>query len=195
MYQIIMNENTLFFDNVSDIIELIKKESTNIFYKIINNNKIMINNILVCNTKFICHRINKSEELKNINNNFGIEIDLRDDHKSNKIILAHDPFVDGEDFENYLINYNHNLLVLNIKSERIEIECIQLMNKYNIKNYFFIDSTFPMINLLNKKYSNKKFASRYSEYECIEFTENIKDMIEWIWIDCFTYLPLYKNIF
>ena len=52
-----------------------------------------------------------------------------------------------------------------------------------------------MINLLNKNYSNNKFASRYSEYECIEYTENIKDLIEWVWVDCFTCFPLNKNIY
>ena len=134
-------------------------------------------------------------ELKKIDHNFGVELDIRDDHKTGKLILAHDPFVDGEDFENYLQNYSHNTLILNIKSERVELKCLILLEKYNINNYFFLDSSFPMINLLNKKFNNNNIASRYSEYECLEFTENIKDLITWIWIDCFTILPLNKEIF
>ena len=50
-----------------------------------------------------------------------------------------------------------------------------------------------MINLLNTKYTNNNVASRYSEYECLEFTENIQNLIQWIWIDCFTYLPLDRH--
>ena len=180
---------------ISNIIKIIKNNPKQNYYKIIDGKKIKINNKFVLNTQFICHRINKLEELENIDKIFGIEIDIRDDHKTTQLILAHDPYVNGEFFETYLNKYNHNTLILNIKSERIEIECLEILKKYNITNYFFLDSSFPMINLLNKKYSNKNIASRFSEYECLEFTKNIKDMIEWIWIDCFNYLPLDKNIY
>jgi hypothetical protein len=195
MYKIKSKNNIFFFDNICDIILLIKAQPENTYYKFINNNKIKINNEFVINTQFICHRINNINELKKIDAIFGVEVDLRDDHKTNKIILAHDPFVDGENFEEYLKNYKNNTLILNIKSERIEIECLELMKRYNMTNYFFLDSSFPMVNLVNKKYNNNNFASRYSEYECIEFTEKIKDMVKWIWIDCFNYLPLTKDIY
>jgi hypothetical protein len=195
MYKIITDDKILEFNNIEDIIILIKTYQNKTFYKVINKEKIKINNNVAINTQFICHRINEINELNKINNMFGVEIDLRDDHKSKKIILAHEPYADGDNFEDFLKNYSHNTLILNIKSERIEIECLQLMKKYKITNYFFLDSSFPMINLINKKYFNNKFASRYSEYECLEFTDKIKDMIEWIWIDCFTYLPMDKNIY
>jgi len=179
---------------IKEIIDIIKQNPKKKYFKIINDEEIEINNILVCNTTFICHRINKLEELKKIDVNFGVELDIRDDHKTGKLILAHDPFMDGENFENYLQNYSHNTLILNIKSERVELECLKLLEKYNINNYFFLDSSFPMINLLNKKFNNNNIASRYSEYECLEFTENIKDLITWLWIDCFTILPLNNKI-
>jgi hypothetical protein len=178
---------------IKNLISLIKKESYKKYYKFIDNNKILINNDIVCQTEFICHRINKLDELIKIDKSFGIELDIRDDHKTGNLILAHDPFIEGEYFEEYLQSYNHSTLILNIKSERIELKCLELLEKYNITNYFFLDSSFPMIYLLNKKYSNNKIASRYSEFEPIEFSEKIKDMIEWIWVDCFTYLPLNKD--
>ena len=197
MYKFIIKEdngNLIEEREIKEIIDLIKQNPNKKYFKIINNQEIEINNSLVCNTTFICHRINKLEELKKIDINFGVELDIRDDHKTGKLILAHDPFVDGEDFENYLQNYKHNTLILNIKSERVELGCLKLLEKFNINNYFFLDSSFPMINLLNKKFNNNKIASRYSEHECLEFTENIKDLISWIWIDCFTILPLNKEI-
>ena len=49
---------------------------------------------------YIAHRINTISELKKIPVNYGIEIDLRDFKK--KIILNHDPFQDGEDFEEFI---------------------------------------------------------------------------------------------
>ena len=67
---------------------------------------------------FYCHRINTIEELKKIPTKYGIEIDLRD--KENKIILVHDPFLDGEDFEEFLKYFNHQSIILNIKSEAFE---------------------------------------------------------------------------
>jgi len=194
-YTILDDTNIEYKLNIIQIINLIKKNKNKNYFKILNSQKILINNNLVCNTLFICHRINKIQELLQIDNSFGIELDIRDDHKTGELILAHDPFSDGENFNKYLQNYNHNTLILNIKSERVELNCIKLMEKYNIDNYFFLDSSFPMINLINKQFLNNKFASRYSEYECLEFTENIKNLIQWIWIDCFTYLPLDQQIF
>jgi hypothetical protein len=120
--------------------------------------------------------------LKNINIQFGIELDLRDDHKTGKIILSHDPFLDGEYFEDYLKEYNHNTLILNIKYERIEIDCLKLLEKYNISNYFFLDSSFPMIYLLHKTYKNNKIACRFSEFE------NIKNFLDINFTSIFLYL-------
>lgn len=193
-YKIGYNE-TIFEGSISEIIDLIKKNPFEKYYKFINDNPILINNEVVCKTQFICHRINTIKELSDINNIFGVELDIRDDHKSGELILAHDPFVDGDNFDNYLSKYHHNTLILNIKSERVEVRCLSLLEKYNITNYFFLDSSFPMIYLLNKKYTNNNIASRYSEYECFEFTENIQNMVQWIWIDCFTQLPLDNHIY
>ena len=165
MYKLI--ENSILNKNftIKEIIELIKQNPNKKYFKIINDEEIEINNKFVCNTLFICHRINKLEELYKIDSNFGVELDIRDDHKTGKLILAHDPYVNGEKFENYLQKYNHNTLILNIKSECVELECLKLLEKYNINNYFFLDSSFPMINLLNKRFNNNNIASRYSEYE------------------------------
>ena len=69
--------------------------------------------------KFCAHRINTIEELKNIDTKYGIEIDLRD--HNNDIYLQHDPYVKdtATKFSDLLKHYNHNFIILNIKSERI----------------------------------------------------------------------------
>lgn len=185
---------TYSFNDISELIAFIKSKPTETYYKIISDKKIKINNDFVLSTQFICHRINKIEELKLINEQFGVELDVRD-NQNNELILAHDPYVNGDNFEDYLKKYKHKTLILNIKSERTELKCLELLEKYNITNYFFLDSSFPMIYLLNTKYNNSKIASRYSEYEILDSTINIKNFIEWIWIDCFTKLPIDKNIY
>lgn len=195
IYKIYEEESNIYYElTISEIIYLIKVNKKNTFYKFVNNNKIKINNDIVLKTEFICHRINTVNKLKNINKNFGVEIDLRDDHKSGKLILAHEPFVGGEYFDDYLKEYNHKILILNIKSERIEIECLKLLEKYNINHYFFLDSSFPMIYLLNKDYNNQNIACRFSEFEPLNYDIILNNnMYKYLWIDCFTKFPLNKE--
>lgn len=142
--------------------------------------------------EFIAHRVNTIEELKQIPKEYGVELDLRD--YGNRLILAHDPFVDGEDFEEYLKYYNHGTMILNIKSERIEDKVLELLEKYNIKKYFFLDSSFPMIYLLSKN-GEKNIALRFSEFEGIDTILNMKGKVAWIWVDCFSKLPINKDNF
>ena len=137
--------------------------------------------------EFISHRINTIDELKNTPSDCGVEIDIRDN--DGRLILAHDPFKPGEDFENYLNQYNHGTMILNIKSERIEHKVLQLIKKYKIKNYFFLDSSFPMIYLLSKEGENN-IALRFSEYEGLDTILNMKGLVKWVWVDCFSRLPI-----
>jgi len=140
--------------------------------------------------EYIAHRINTIDELKNIPKEFGVELDLRD--HEDRLILQHDPFKDGEDFEEYLKHYNHGTMILNIKSERIEYQVLKLLKKYNIKKYFFLDSSFPMIFLLSKE-GEKNIALRFSECEGIDTILNMQGKVKWIWVDCFTKLPIDKE--
>lgn len=140
--------------------------------------------------EFISHRINTIQELHNIPHNNGVEIDIRD--FQDRLILQHDPFKDGEDFEEYLKHYNHGTMILNIKSERIEFNVLKLLKKYGIKKYFFLDSSFPMIvSLIN--IGESKIALRFSEFETLDNILKLKTKIDWVWIDCFTKLPINKE--
>ena len=122
---------------------------------------------------------------------YGVEVDLRD--FGEKLVLQHDPFKDGESFEEYLKNYNHGTMILNIKSEGIEIKVLELIKQYNVKSYFFLDCSFPMINLLSSK-GERNIALRFSEFEGIDTISLMSKKIEWIWVDCFTKLPIsFKN--
>ena len=137
--------------------------------------------------EYIAHRINTIEELKQIPFEYGVELDLRD--YGDRLILQHDPFKDGEDFEEYLKYYNHGTMILNIKSERIEHKVLELIKKYDIKKYFFLDSSFPMIYQLSKN-GERNIALRFSEFEGLDTILNMKDKVEWIWVDCFSKLPI-----
>lgn len=143
--------------------------------------------------EFISHRVNKKEELINLPSEYGVEIDLRDD-LTGRIYMEHDPFKDGENFEEYLKSYQHGTMILNVKSERIEHKILELLRKYNIKDYFFLDSTFPMIKLLSEN-GERKIAIRYSEFEGMDTVRVMAGKIDWIWVDCFTKLPIDDEIY
>ena len=143
--------------------------------------------------EFIAHRINTVAELKKLPTEYGVELDLRDD-LNGRIYIQHNPFEPGEDFEQYLDNYHHGTMILNIKSERIELRILELLLKYGISTYFFLDSSFPMIYLLSKQ-GEKKIALRVSELEGMDTARNMAGKINWVWLDCFTKIPINKEEF
>ena len=142
--------------------------------------------------KYIVHRVNNSSLLKQIPKEYGVELDLRD--YENELVLQHDPFKSGEKFEKYLECYNHSFMILNIKSEGIETRVSGLLKKYNIKKYFFLDSSIPMIIKLIKN-GEKNIAVRFSEYEKINTVLSFSGKVNWVWVDCFEKIPLDNKTF
>ncbi len=142
--------------------------------------------------EFIAHRINTIEELKKLPEIYGVELDVRD--CGNDLIIVHNPFENGENFEEYLKHYHHGTMIVNVKSERIEHRIIELLQKYNIKNYFFLDSSIPMIYLLSNL-GNTNSAVRFSEIEPVELALAMKGRAKWVWVDCFSKLPINSDNF
>lgn len=141
--------------------------------------------------EFIAHRINTVEDLRNLPIEYGVELDLRDS-LNGRIYIQHNPFEEGEDFEDYLKEYHHGTMILNVKSERIELKIFELLPKYDVKTYFFLDSSFPMIYLLTKD-GEKNVALRISEFEGLDTARLMKGKCDWIWVDCFTKIPIGKQ--
>ena len=139
---------------------------------------------------YIAHRVNTIKELLKTPVEYGVEVDLRD--YEDRLILQHDPFKKGEDFEEYLKHYNHGTIILNIKSEGIEYQVLELLKKYTVNNYFFLDSSFPMINSLSSK-GEKNIALRFSEFEGIDTIRLMSQKVDWILVDFFSKLPITSN--
>ena len=157
----------------------------------------------------IKHRVNTLKDLKLVREDQGAEIDIR--YHEDQLILHHDPFSHHKNkcllLEEFLSNWESSgPLILNIKTEGIEEKCIALMNKFNLSNWFFLDISMPYFvkfcNIaLNKNiegFSKKNLAVRFSEYEPIEYALSFSNKAGWIWVDCFSMLPLdedtYKKI-
>ena len=139
--------------------------------------------------KIIAHRINTISELKKIPSSYGVEIDVRSNN--NKLILNHDPFREGEELSDWLNFYYHSLLIINVKEEGLERHIHKLLKKFNIKNFFFLDQSFPFL-IKYLKFLSKKTAVRFSEYESLETVLNLKKKVNWVWVDCFSKKPISK---
>ncbi len=135
----------------------------------------------------ILHRVNTKDDLLKIPKEFGVEVDIRT--KGNQLIMHHDPFKDGEDFEDWLEVYQHGILILNVKEEGLEDRLIELMGKYNIDDYFFLDQSFPFL-IKTAKNNEKRCAVRVSEFESIDTVITLANKVDWVWVDCFTHFPL-----
>jgi hypothetical protein len=135
----------------------------------------------------IAHRVNTIEQLEATPVEYGVEIDLRD--RGDRLILQHDPFQDGVDFAHWLEHYRHRLIILNVKSERIEHRTLELVQAAGVEEFFFLDSSFPMIRLLADR-GERRIAVRFSELEPVESALALAGRIDWVWVDCFTRMPL-----
>ena len=149
----------------------------------------------------IKHRVNSINELYGLSPKWGIEVDVR--YHENELILHHDPFNhhvnNFERFENLLkVWKNTGPMILNIKSEGLENSCIELMQKYGVKNWFFLDMSMPYFvkySNYNRKneipyFSSENLAVRFSDKEPIEYALSFSSKVRWVWVDCFESFPL-----
>jgi hypothetical protein len=138
----------------------------------------------------IIHRVNNVKKLISTPNHFGAEIDIRT--YGSKIILNHDPFKKGENFEDFLTEYKHGTLILNIKEDGIEDEVLNKVKKAKIKSFFLLDVEFPYIYKSIKK-KERNISIRFSEKETIETAKIMVNKFKWLWIDTVTKLPITKD--
>jgi hypothetical protein len=141
--------------------------------------------------EIVIHRVNERDRLRDLPRHFGAEIDLRADGST--LILNHDPFKGGERFIDWLENYEHGLLVLNIKEAGIESEVIRLVEARGVQRFFLLDVEFPYLYRASRA-GERRIASRYSEDEAIETTINYRGKVDWVWIDTNTRLPLTPEV-
>lgn len=138
----------------------------------------------------IAHRCNTCLELKNTPREWGVEVDIRS--YGQRLIVHHEPFVDGENFEDWLAAYHHGTLVLNVKEEGLEARLIEMMKSKGLEDYFFLDQSFPFL-VKWALVGEKRLAVRVSEFESIETALNLAGKIDWVWVDCFTRFSLTKQ--
>ena len=138
------------------------------------------------------HKVNTVDHLGRVSPDRGVEIDIRD--YDGELRLVHDPFLAGERLEDLLAAYRHRLLIFNVKCDGLAERIIDLTETYRVRDYFFLDLANPaMINLVRQGF--RQIAVRYSEYEPLEFALGFAGKVDWVWVDCFTRLPLDRETY
>lgn len=135
----------------------------------------------------VSHRRNTVEQLRATPHQFGVEVDIRSE--GGRLVIHHDAFAEGEDFERWLENYRHRLLILNVKEEGLEQRLLALMAEKNIDDFFFLDQSFPFL-VKTARAGEKRCAVRVSEFESIGTAEALAGLVSWVWVDCFTRFPV-----
>ena len=135
-------------------------------------------------TIYIAHRQNKLKNLKSLLDDDvrGVEIDLRSN--GNKIIISHDPFLNGLDFEKNIKKLKNFFLIIDVKSTGFSEKVLKILNKEKIK-FLFLNLIGSEQNYLIKKKYSKNLFLRFSSIEKPDLS--IKDFkrIKWIWFDFF----------
>lgn len=137
--------------------------------------------------QIIAHRRNTVDELKQTPREFGVEIDLRSFGVD--LVVHHEPFSDAVSFEDWLKHFRHKTLILNVKEEGLEGACLECMAAHKIEDFFFLDQSFPFL-VKTSRAGERRCAVRVSEFESMETALSLAGKVDWIWVDCFSKLPL-----
>lgn len=137
--------------------------------------------------QIICHRVNTLEQLAETPPHYGIEFDVREGPMG--IVVTHDPWTPGVDFQTFLTHCHHAFYIVNIKCERIEFQVLQQLAEAKIATFLLLDCSFPMIVTLARQ-GERRIAIRLSEYESIQSVISMAGLIDWVWVDVFSRIPV-----
>ena len=140
--------------------------------------------------QIIRHRRNAIAELAATPLSLGIEVDIRS--FGDRLVTHHDPFVEGDAFEEWLGSYRHGTLILNVKEEGLEDRLLDLMRRHGIDDFFFLDQSFPFL-VRTARRGESRCAVRVSEFESVDTALGLGGMVDWVWVDCFSRFPLNRE--
>ncbi len=138
--------------------------------------------------ELIAHRVNTIDGLHEIPQHLGTEIDIR--AWGSELILNHEPQENGDRLVDYLDEYVHGTLILNVKETGIEDQVLKLVRERSeISSYFLLDVEFPYLFKATSR-GEKAVSVRFSEAEPIESVEPFVESANWVWIDTITRMPV-----
>jgi hypothetical protein len=133
------------------------------------------------------HRVNTLAHLRRVPPTRGIEVDVRD--YAGELRLVHDPLQSGERLADLLAAFRHAFIIFNVKCDGLEDRILALAAQHGLGNFFLLDVANPTLIKLARR-GERRVAVRFSEYEPLEFALAFAGLVDWVWVDCFTRLPL-----
>ncbi|NYJ04627.1 hypothetical protein [Petropleomorpha daqingensis] len=134
-------------------------------------------------TLLVAHRRNLPAELAETPTAYGIEMDIRS--QGDRLVVTHEPFDQGVDFEEWLDAYAHAFLVANVKEEGLEQRVESALAARGIEEWAYLDQSFPfMIKTLRR--GEDRCMVRVSEYESVRTALATQPRPRWVWLDSFT---------
>jgi len=148
--------------------------------------------------QLIKHRINRIADLDTVDLEWGVEVDLRSDlSQPGKLVLHHEPWKNGDDFQQWLERFCElkirGPIILNTKEDGLESQIINCMEQFELSNWFFLDTALPTLVKWTIQKGEKRFAIRFSSYEPLELVQNFSGKAQWVWVDCFAGVPVGLN--
>jgi hypothetical protein len=134
-------------------------------------------------TLICAHRVNEPDALREVPTNLGVEIDLHAD--GDRLVLVHDAFSTGPDFETWLVGYRHRFIVLNTKEEGLEQRITGILQERGITEWAFLDQSFPFL-VRSLRAGETRTMVRISEYESVATALALTPRPDWVWVDSFT---------
>ena len=134
-------------------------------------------------TLICAHRVNDPAALRDLPTDLGVEIDLHAD--GDRLVLVHDAFATGPDFEEWLDGYRHRFIVLNTKEEGLEQRIVALLGERGIVDWAFLDQSFPFL-VRTLRSGETRTMVRISEYESVATAMALEPRPDWVWVDSFT---------
>lgn len=134
-------------------------------------------------TLICAHRVNEPAALREVSPELGVEIDLHAD--GDRLVLVHDAFSSGPDFEDWLADYHHRFIVLNTKEEGLEARITAALDARGITEWAFLDQSFPFL-VRGLRNGETRTMVRISEYESVATALALAPRPDWVWVDSFT---------
>ncbi|MCB9682144.1 MAG: hypothetical protein H6733_11825 [Alphaproteobacteria bacterium] len=135
----------------------------------------------------VAHRRNTVAELAATPPELGVEVDVRS--FGDRLVVVHDPFVDGVPFETWLRGYRHALLVVNTKEEGLVEHVLPVLRAHGVERFFFLGPPVPEL-LPFAAHGERRFSVRVSEVHHPGTALALADRVDWVWLDGFAGFPV-----
>lgn len=133
-------------------------------------------------TLICAHRCNTLTDLAAVSKAYGVEIDVRS--YGGKLVVDHEPFVAAVSLEDWLAEYAHKFLIVNIKEEGLEEVIQKQLDFFGVKDWAFLDQSFPFL-VKFLRLGQTRTMVRISEYENISTAVGLFLRPDWVWLDSF----------